>query len=100
MATKSKKMSNEGHNAKVPYGKTIGLVFLIGIVVGCAVVFLAVAGRTHTIVQERRALLKEKNEKAAAAVVKPSEVEPESIEAPKENREAPAPLESSGNAVP
>jgi hypothetical protein len=97
MATKSKKMSNEGHNAKVPYGKTIGFVFLLGMIVGCAVVFLAVAGRTHNIVLERRALLKEKNEKAAAAVVKPSDTEPEAVEAPKE---IPAPLESSSNTLP
>ena len=67
METKSKKISNEGHTAKVPLGGTIGLVFLIGLIVGCIVVFLAVAGRTESIVQQRRELWQQKNRQAPAA---------------------------------
>ncbi len=100
METKSKKMSNEGHTAKVPHGGTIGLVFVIGIIVGSIVVFLAVAGRTESVIQQRRELLVEKNAKAeglkasqaAAAQSNPSDPAPaaESGQAPAEadrNRE-------------
>jgi uncharacterized iron-regulated membrane protein len=104
-------MSNEGHNAKVPHGGAIGLVFVIGLVVGCIVVFLAVAGRTQTVIQQRRELLHEKQAKAnelqkagpdASAPVDPTSPAaaasaPSTVPAPVESNETPA---SSGNVAP
>ncbi|MBC7531927.1 MAG: hypothetical protein H7318_10140 [Oligoflexus sp.] len=75
MATKNK-MSNEGQTAKVPLGKSIGLVFVIGLVVGCIVVFLAVAGRTQSIVAERREILKDKLHKEAVLKAGPDAIGP------------------------
>ncbi len=76
MASKTKKMSNEGQETKVPMGRSIGWVFVIGIVVGGIVVFLAVAGRTEGIIQQRRALLQEKKAKASGEVVPAPEAAP------------------------
>jgi len=53
---KTKKMSNEGHETPVRHSTKIGLVFVIGLLAGGAVTFLAVAGRTETVIQQRRAL--------------------------------------------
>lgn len=50
-------MSNAGHESKVPFSGSIGVVFLIGLIVGCVVVFFAVAGRTEGVIQQRRELL-------------------------------------------
>lgn len=97
MATKSKKMSNEGHGAKVPLGRSIGLVFVIGMIVGCIVVFLAVAGRTQGIVEQRKAEYQQKKAKEAEALkVGPDEAEPA------DRSEVPAPAEtpSGGNVLP
>lgn len=76
MATKSKKMSNEGHATKVSHGGSIGLVFLIGMIVGCVVVFFAVAGRTQAVIEQRRELYKEKLSKEAALKSGPAEAAP------------------------
>lgn len=95
-------MSNEGHTAKVPLGKSIGLIFVIGLVVGCIVVFLAVAGRTQSIVAERREILKDKLQKEAVLKAGPDAI------APVDPSLSPAPISvptdeaqpSSGNVVP
>lgn len=58
MTNKIKKKSNEGHEAKVPMGGSIGIVFVIGMIVGGIVTFLAVAGRTQGVIEQRRELKK------------------------------------------
>ncbi len=55
MTTRTK-YTNEGHSAKVPHGRAIGIVFFGGLVIGGIVTFLAVAGRTQAIVEQRRAM--------------------------------------------
>ena len=73
MATKTK-MSNEGHTGKVPLGRTIGIVFFVGLLLGGVVTFLAVAGRTAGIVEQRRGMLleQEKQKNGQPAVTAPS----------------------------
>ncbi len=63
MTNKIKK-SNEGHEAKVPMGRSIGLVFLLAMLAGGAVTFFAVAGRTQGVIEQRRELRKQKEQGA------------------------------------
>lgn len=74
MTNKIKKHTNEGHEAKVPMGRSIGIIFVVGMLVGGIVTFLAVAGRTQGVVQQRRELLKEKQAKSQE-VVAPAETQ-------------------------
>ena len=64
MTNKIKKHTNEGHEGKVPMGRSIGTIFVLGLVVGGIVTFLAVAGRTQGVIEQRRELLKEKQAKS------------------------------------
>jgi hypothetical protein len=59
MTTKKGKYSNEGHEGKVPMGRSIAAVFVIGLIVGGIVTFLAVAGRTQGVIEQRRELKRE-----------------------------------------
>lgn len=68
MTDKIKKHSNAGHEAKVPMGGSIGTIFIVGMIVGGIVTFLAVAGRTQGVVEQRRQLLKEKQARSEPVV--------------------------------
>ncbi|RZA22500.1 MAG: hypothetical protein EOP10_15305 [Proteobacteria bacterium] len=59
MTTITKKHTNEGHEGKVPMGGSIATVFVVGIIVGGFVTFLAVAGRTQGVIEQRRELKRE-----------------------------------------
>lgn len=54
MTNTTKKHTNEGHEGKVPMGRSIGFVFILALLAGGFVTFLAVAGRTQGIVEQRR----------------------------------------------